>query len=78
MTDGIPSKKTIDTESVPKSWCRHVSLYVLAPNAYSLDPMVGKTVRAGKNQSPIFTMRPKHKVGAFYEDLAKVRQIGLW
>ena len=43
-----------------------------APNAYTLDSMVGKTVRAGKTQKPMFTMRPKFKNGAFYEDLAKV------
>ncbi len=45
---------------------------ILAPNNYSLDSMMGKTIRSGKSQLPIFTMRPKYKTGAFYEDLAKV------
>jgi hypothetical protein len=42
-----------------------------SPNAYTLDTMTGKTVRANKKQSPMYTMRPKFAVGAFYEDLAK-------
>ena len=45
---------------------------VPAPNAYSLDTMTGKTVRSGKNQAPIFTMRPRYATGAFFEDLARV------
>jgi len=42
-----------------------------AANAYTLDSMMAKTVRAGKRQAPCFTMRPKTVTGAFYEDLAK-------
>eukprot|EP00919_Chromeraceae_sp_WS-2016_P034325 GHVR01081292.1.p1 GENE.GHVR01081292.1~~GHVR01081292.1.p1 ORF type:complete len:253 (-),score=5.14 GHVR01081292.1:720-1478(-) len=42
-----------------------------APNAYALDPMMGRTVRAGKRQAPIYSMRPKSVVGSFTEDLSK-------
>lgn len=45
--------------------------HVPAPNAYTLDNMIGSTVRADKKQSAQFTMRPKTAVGNFCEDLAK-------
>jgi len=42
-----------------------------AANAYSLDHMIMRTVRAGKRSAPASSMRPKTHPGAFYEDLAK-------
>lgn len=42
-----------------------------APNAYTLDPMLSKTIRSGKKQAPTFTMTGKSKVGSFYEDLSR-------
>ena len=44
-----------------------------APNAYSLDAMLGRTVRSSKRQAPQFSMTGRSKVGSFYEDHAKVR-----
>ncbi|KAK2188774.1 hypothetical protein NP493_123g07010 [Ridgeia piscesae] len=42
-----------------------------APNAYSLDAMLGRTVRSSKRQAPQFSMTGRSKVGSFYEDHAK-------
>ncbi|KAK2143268.1 hypothetical protein LSH36_858g00031 [Paralvinella palmiformis] len=44
---------------------------VPAPNAYTLDSMLSKTVRSSKRQAPTFIMTGKNKVGSFCEDLPK-------
>ena len=47
--------------------------FVVGPNAYTLDSMLGKTTRAGKVQAPCYSMRGKSEQGAFYQDMARVR-----
>lgn len=42
-----------------------------APNRYSVDPMLGKTIRSSKRQAPCFSMTGRSKVGSFCEDLAR-------
>jgi len=41
------------------------------PNAYQLDSMMGNTVRSGKRQAPVFSLRGKNNVGSFCEDHAR-------
>ena len=42
------------------------------PNQYTVDPMLGKTVRGGKKTAPCHSIIGRSNVGAFHEDLAKV------
>ena len=46
--------------------------HVPAPNAYTLDSMMSRTVRSSKLQAPTFIMTGKTKIGSFAEDLPKV------
>lgn len=41
------------------------------PNNYSLDNMVGKTVRSNKHSAPCYTLTGRSKIGGFHEDLQK-------
>lgn len=52
----------------------HACLFILlvAPNNYSLPPMICKTVQSGKRQAPCYSLSGRSMVGGFHEDLAKV------
>ena len=44
-----------------------------AANSYSLPYMIGKTVQSSKQQAPCYSLTGRSVVGAFCEDLAKVK-----
>jgi hypothetical protein len=46
-------------------------LFILAPNAYGLPGMLGKTVQSVKKQAPMFTITGRSKHGGFDEDLQR-------
>lgn len=46
----------------------------LGPNNYSLPGVLGKTYQSGKIQAPVYSIRGRSNIGAFCEDLAKVRK----
>lgn len=43
---------------------------VPAPNAYSIDSMMSKTVQSKKKQAPCYSMTGRSKKGSFHEDLS--------
>jgi len=43
--------------------------FLLAPNAYGLPGMLGKTVQSVKKQAPMYTLTGRSKHGGFDEDL---------
>lgn len=45
--------------------------FFLAPNAYGLPGMLGKTVQSMKKQAPMFSMTGRSKRGGFDEDLQR-------
>jgi hypothetical protein len=47
-----------------------ISLF-LAPNAYGLPGMLGKTVQSAKKQAPMYTITGRSKHGGFDEDLQR-------
>jgi hypothetical protein len=48
-----------------------VLLFLLAPNAYGLPGMLGKTVQSVKKQAPMYTLTGRSKHGGFDEDLQR-------
>ena len=48
-----------------------LSLFSLAPNAYALPGMLGKTVQSVKKQAPIYTLTGRSRRGGFDEDLQR-------
>lgn len=42
-----------------------------APNKYTLDGMLGKTIQSGKPQAPVISVRGRSTIGSFHEDLQK-------
>jgi len=47
----------------------NLKIFLLAPNAYGLPGMLGKTVQSVKKQAPMFTITGRSKRGGFDEDL---------
>ena len=45
--------------------------FLLAPNAYGLPGMLGKTVQSVKKQAPMYTLTGRSKHGGFDEDLQR-------
>ena len=45
---------------------------VSAPNAYTVDGMIGRTIRSGKPQAPIYSLVFKNEMFDFCFDWAKV------
>ena len=41
------------------------------PNNYTVDSMMGKTIRSSKKQSPCYSMTGRSQVGSFCQDLAR-------
>lgn len=48
-----------------------IMCFFLAPNAYGLPGMLGKTVQSMKKQAPMFSMTGRSKRGGFDEDLQR-------
>jgi hypothetical protein len=42
-----------------------------APNNYTIDPMMSKTVQSKKKQAPVYSMTGRSKIGSFHEDLQR-------
>ncbi len=53
------------------SWRKSIYNFLLAPNAYGLPGMLGKTVQSVKKQAPMFTITGRSKHGGFDEDLQR-------
>ncbi len=47
----------------------HFHIFLLAPNAYGLPGMLGKTIQSVKKQAPMYTITGRSKRGGFDEDL---------
>ncbi len=47
----------------------HFYIFLLAPNAYGLPGMLGKTIQSVKKQAPMYTITGRSKRGGFDEDL---------
>ena len=43
------------------------------PNQYTVDPMLGRTIRGGKKSAPAHSLVGRTDHGAFCEDLAQVQ-----
>ena len=46
---------------------------IAGPNRYTVDPMMGVTVRSGKPTCPKYSMCFRHMHGSYLHDLSKVR-----
>lgn len=42
-----------------------------APNTYTVDPMMSKTVQSKKKQAPVYSLTGRSKIGSFHEDLQR-------
>ncbi len=49
----------------------YLNIFLLAPNAYGLPGMLGKTVQSVKKQAPMYTITGRSRRGGFDEDLQR-------